>query len=277
MGAIVWLASYPKSGNTWTRVFLHNLLRAKDTGFDINEMNELTTAAGAKQWYQPLLPRPLEDCSLEEVAAVRAQAQASLAAEAPGLVFVKTHNAMVVDFGHSSINKSVTAGAVYILRNPLDVAHSYAHHLGQTIDDTIALLNKDFACTKNSDKQAYEPMGSWRQHVESWTHKPHQALHIMRYEDMLERAEETFAKLCTFLRIKPRPGELAGALAKSSFEALQAQEERKGFRERVKGERFFRQGRAHAWRDQLDEDQIKRIVEANRDMMARWGYLPEGY
>lgn len=278
MGAIVWLASYPKSGNTWTRVFLHNLLRSKDAGFDINDMNELTTGAGGKRWYQPLLPRPLEECSLEEVATVREAAHARLAEEAPGLVFVKTHNALVIDLGFSSINKAVTAGAVYILRNPLDVAHSYASHLGRTIDQAIGFMNQDFARTGNSAKQAYEPMGSWRQHVESWTHKRHQALHVMRYEEMVARPEETFGGLCAFLRIKPRPGELEEALARSSFEALKAQEERKGFRERPdKAQRFFREGRANAWRDHLNDEQVRRILEPNREVMARFGYLPEGY
>jgi hypothetical protein len=276
MGAIVWLASYPKSGNTWTRAFLHNLLRPQDDTYDLNEMNELTTGAGGSRWYAPLLKKPLKESSFAEVAAVRAQAQAALAAAADGLVFAKSHSAYVTDHGAPAIAKDATAGAVYILRNPLDVASSYASHLASSIDKAIALMNRNGACTRNSERQAYEPMGSWSEHVESWTHRPHRALHIMRYEDMLARPKETFGALCMFLRIQLKPGELAEAIEKSSFDRLRAHEEEHGFKERPERARqFFRQGRAGTWRDVLTSDQVARIVGHHRDAMARFGYLPD--
>ena len=65
MGGLVWLASYPKSGNTWTRNFLHNILRGggdEDESYDINKMTGLTTWDSGKQWYQPHLDDPIEDC-----------------------------------------------------------------------------------------------------------------------------------------------------------------------------------------------------------------------
>jgi hypothetical protein len=276
MGAIVWLASYPKSGNTWTRAFLHNLLRAGDDTYDLNEMDELTTGAAGLRWYEPLLPKPVAQCTLEETAAVRPQAQAQLAAASDGLVFAKSHSAFVTDLGTPAISKDVTAGAIYILRNPLDIAASYASHISRAIDDAIALMNRPHARSGNSDRQAYEPMGSWSQHVESWTRKQHRALHVMRYEDMLANPEETFAGLCGFLRIALRPGELEGAIEKSSFTRLRAQEEERGFRERPeRAERFFREGRAGTWRDVLTPAQIDAIVSAHRDTMARFGYLPD--
>lgn len=276
MGAIVWLASYPKSGNTWTRAFLHNLLRPQDDTYDLNEMDELTTGAGGRRWYQKLLQKPLEESSLEETATVRAQAQAALAAASDGLVFAKSHSAYVTDLGAPAIAREVTAGAVYILRNPLDVASSYASHIASSIDDAIEVMNRDDARTKNTERQAYEPMGSWSQHVESWTHRPHRALHVMRYEDMLATPEQTFGALCWFLRVGLKPGELEAAIEKSSFARLQAQEEARGFRERPdQAERFFREGRAGAWREVLTRDQIDRIVACHRATMARFGYLPD--
>jgi hypothetical protein len=277
MGAIVWLASYPKSGNTWARNFLHNLLRPRDDTYDINEMNELTTGAAGRRWYQPFLARPLAQCSLDEVAAVRPKAQAMLAGAADGLVFVKSHGAVVADLGWLSINRDVTAGAIYIVRNPLDVAPSYANHVGQTIDRAIEMMNQDGLRTANNDDQAYEPIGSWSQHVESWTRQAHQALHVMRYEDMLGTPEETFGRLCRFLRIAATPEELRAALDKSSFARLREQEERRGFAERPDAAaRFFREGRAGAWRETLTPAQVERIVVRHRTQMARFLYLPAG-
>ena len=108
MGGLVWLASYPKSGNTWTRNFLHNVLRGDGEGsFDINKMNTLTTWDSGMQWYKPLLDKPLEDCTKEEVAAVRIQANQRMADATPDLVFVKTHNAM----GSSLLLEGMKRGA----------------------------------------------------------------------------------------------------------------------------------------------------------------------
>jgi Sulfotransferase domain len=276
MGAIIWLASYPKSGNTWARNFLHNLLRPKDDTYDINEMNELTTGALGPRWYAKLLKKPLEEASLDEVATVRAEAQGALAAAAEGLVFVKTHSALVTDLGTPAINKEVTAGAIYIVRDPLDVAHSYAHHLDIALDEAIEIMNREFAHTANTKEQVYEPLGSWSQHVRSWTHRPHQALHVMRYEDMLAKPELTFRRLCDFLLLKPTRDELAAALEKSSFERLQSQEEDRGFRERPEhADRFFREGKAGTWRKYLTGMQVRAIVEHHREQMARFGYVPD--
>ena len=112
-----------------------------------------------------------------------------------GLIFVKTHQAIVVDRGHPTINFAVTAGAIYIVRNPLDVAISYAHHLGQPIDFAIDFLNLKNAETSVTAKQVYEVYGSWSQHVLSWTRKPHPAIYVMRYEDMLGEPAKNFRRL----------------------------------------------------------------------------------
>jgi hypothetical protein len=122
----------------------------------------------------------------------RARAQQYLADLVDGLIFVKTHHALAVDRGHPTINFSVTAGAVYIVRNPLDVAVSYAHHLAGSIDQAIDLVNTKNAETAVSDKQVYELYGSWSQHALSWTRKPHRAIYVMRYEDMLAEPHKTF-------------------------------------------------------------------------------------
>lgn len=278
MGGLVWLASYPKSGNTWTRNVLHNLLAGKGEGQPINAMGKLTTWDIGKKWYEEFLPRAFEDCTREEVAAVRPKAMRKIAAGAEGLVFVKTHNALVIDRGTPMIEPSVTAGAVYIVRNPLDVAISYSHHLDTTIDQSIHRMGMVGAQNPVTEKSAYEVMGSWSEHVASWTTKPKRFLHVMRYEDMLGDPEATFGKLAEFLRIKRNRGKLRKAIELSSFERLKAQEEEKGFREKPKhSERFFRKGEADQWKDELTEAQIKAIVDTHREQMERFGYVPEGY
>lgn len=279
MGGLVWLASYPKSGNTWTRNFLHNVLRGDGDGsFDINRMNSLTTWDSGLQWYKPLLDKPLEEASKEEVAAVRLKANERMAEATPDLVFVKTHNAMVADRGVPMVNPKVTAGAVYIVRNPLDVAISYSHHLNRSIDETIQFMNLKGFQSQNRDKMAYEVQSSWLENVYSWTRKENPSLHVMRYEDMLAEPLKQFGRLIKFLRINVPRRVLEEAIEASSFTKLKAQEEEKGFGEKPKdAKQFFRTGKSDQWKDTLNKDQIEEIIRVNREQMARFSYLPPGY
>lgn len=276
---IIWLASYPKSGNTWTRNFLHNLTNvltgeAADTQ-DINRMNAMSTWEIAGPPYEKLLGKSLDQCSREEIASVRHEVQRQIADTANGLAFVKTHHALVMDRKQPTINFDVTSGAIYIVRNPLDVAISFSHHMGAPIDAAITQMGTTGLETPVAEKSVYEVYSSWSQHVESWTRKPHRTIYVMRYEDMLDDPATTFGALASHLLLDPSPAELQQAIDLSSFEKLQKQEREKGFREKPKAaENFFRSGTANQWKDQLTREQIDRIVADHHDQMARFGYLP---
>jgi hypothetical protein len=275
---IVWLASYPKSGNTWTRAFLHNLVNVttgEGHAQPINELNQFSMTSAAKFLFEEVLGFSPTKKHLNEIAAARARAQQHLADMVEGLAFVKTHQALAIDRGHPTINFSVTAGAIYIVRNPLDVAISYAHHLGRPIDRSIKLMNSKDMETSGSEHQVNELYGSWSQHVLSWTRKPHRAIYVMRYEDMLNEPQKTFGALARHLLFKPTDQQLADAIDRSSFKRLREQEEKEGFRERPdKAKRFFREGRIGQWKEVLTPAQIQRIVDAHGEQMQRFGYLP---
>jgi len=90
-------------------------------------------------------------------------------------------------------------------------------------------MNLKNAETSGTKKQVYEVYGSWSQHVLSWTRKPHPAIYVMRYEDMLGEPQRTFGALAWHLLFKPTEAELANAIGRSSFEELRQQEEKKAF------------------------------------------------
>src|SRR5262249_22989849 len=117
--------------------------------------------------------------------------------------------------------------------------------------------------------------GSWSQHVLSWTRKPHRAIYVMRYEDMLAEPQKAFGGLARHLLFRPSDAQLADAIHRSSFGRLREQEEKDGLRERPeKAERFFREGRTGQRKDVLTPQQVQRIVNANGEQMQRFGYLP---
>jgi hypothetical protein len=275
MGKIVWLASYPKSGNTWLRVFLHNLFRAPDEPYDINRIDKFSVSDSAAGWYRQFDPRPATQLSFEEIAQLRPKVHKLLTGIFPDNVFVKTHAALVEAHGTPTITMEQTAGAIYVVRNPLDVAISYADHYGRTLDAAIEEVCRKGLQTATTDRHVYELIGSWSEHVASWTARPSPALHVMRYEDMLSDPERAFGSVVKFLGLNASRARLLKAIEQSSFKTMQEQEAQKGFEERSdKSKRFFREGRAGQWREVLTAAQIDAVVAAHRQQMARFGYFP---
>jgi hypothetical protein len=278
---LVWLASYPKSGNTWTRAFLSNLASIIDGAqelLDVNSIGRFTIGENFTQFYTDRLgfaPTGSEE-HRKQIAAVRhAVQQEEIADKFEGLIFVKTHNALAIDRGHSIINFAVTSGAVYIVRNPLDVAISLSHHMNKTIDQAIAVMDS-LAETAVNEKRVHEVWDSWSNHVLSWTRKPHRAIYVMRYEDMLSDTEKTFGALAQHLLLGATPEQVTKAIDWSSFDKLKSQEEKDGFKEKPEhAERFFREGRAGQWKDILTPVQVDRIVKDHGEQMARFSYLPD--
>jgi hypothetical protein len=275
MGQVVWIASYPKSGSTWLRAFLHNYVRDPAEPHDINSLMELTTGESSAARYRVHDPRPASQYSIADVQRMRPLVHRDLAAAYPGLVFVKTHNALLVVEGVQTITKDVTAAAIYILRDPRDVVISYSRHLGRPIDETIGIMADVEAATGGSNEKVYERLSSWSAHVHFWTRRPHPELHVLRYEDMLAGPEAAFGGLIRFLGQEPPPERLSRAVRFSDFAVLRAQEQARGFIEqpaRSSGA-FFRAGRTGQWREMLSPAQIARIERDHGAVMHRFGYL----
>jgi hypothetical protein len=277
---MIWLASYPKSGNTWTRAFLSNLasiLEGDPEELDVNSINRFSVGENFTQFYRDRLgfePTGSEE-HRRQIAALRHKVQQEIVDSFEGLVFAKTHNALVIDRGHSIINFAITSGAIYILRNPLDVAISLSHHMSKTIDQAIETMGSPDVESPVNEKRVHEVWGSWSQHVMSWTRKPHQAIYVMRYEDMLSDPEKTFGRLADHLLLGPTRAQVSQAIERSSFDNLKSQEEKLGFKEKPEhAERFFREGRAGQWKEILTPKQIDRIVQDHGEQMQRFGYLP---
>src|SRR5690606_9769981 len=213
--------------------------------------------------------------SSEELAALRPQVHRRFTQTSPDPVFVKTHNAVMEYAGTAMISLQHTAAAIYVIRNPLDVVISHSHHYGTSIDRTIEIMETFGSITGAGDNHVPELHSSWSNNVLTWTAVPNPALHVMRYEDMLDKPLGTFTKLVKFLNLPAGRERIERAIKRSSFKVLQEQERQHGFIERnAQSERFFRTGKAGQWRTELTAEQIDRVVEAHREQMSRFGYYP---
>ena len=278
MGNIVWLASYPKSGNTWLRAFLLNLMTDAEEPVDINKMAALTTGDSQARWYAEFDQRPATALGPEDLARLRPKVHARIAEGSDDSVFVKTHNALVEVAGSAMISQSETAAVIYLVRNPLDIALSYADHLGVSVDDILALMAMRGFETPASEHNVPEHHSDWSSHVKSWTQIPHPALHTVRYEDMASKPVPTFAAIARFLGMNPGRQSLLRAVRFSSFKVLRAQEKKSGFVERTPVQKsFFRAGKSGGWRRQLSEAQVRRVLADHREQMQRFDYVPKGY
>ena len=274
MSGIIWLASYPKSGNTWFRIFLANLLSNSATAVDIN--TQLDTANFAsREHFDRAIGWESSELTVAQVASLRLRAQEVLAVERPGSA-EKTHDAFTEASENKPLfSKSATQCALYFVRNPLDIAVSFSHHSASEIDSTIAFMNNPDARSFAERNQWQLPqfLRDWSGHVTSWLDAPDFPVLAVRYEDMLDRPEETFARACRFAGWPDEPSRIRRALHHSRFEAVQQQEKEKGFSEASPNQVFFREGRFGVWRNCLSRSQVEALVRCHTEVMRRFGYL----
>jgi len=275
MGNICWLASYPKSGNTWLRAFLANMVADRGEPVPLRDLSRFSDDEALPEDYTALGLRPSTELTMHDIARLRPQVHARIAARHPATVFVKTHNMAGSYDGHPLHNLDVTVAAIYVVRNPLDVVLSVRDHFGVGLDEAIASMASEDAGTANDALHVSQVLGSWSRHVSSWADQAWPRLLVVRYEDLLERPAKTFGKVAKLLNLPVDRGRMDRAIKFSGFATLAEMERRDGFVEASgKGGRFFRKGRSNQWREELSRDQVASIVSSHREQMARFKYLP---
>jgi aryl sulfotransferase len=281
VGKIIWLASYPKSGNTWMRVLLTNYLNDGDAPADINRLRG-GPIASARVWFDEWVgveASALEDALIEQL---RPDCYRCMSLEIPDTLFMKVHDSWGRnDREEPLFPADVTAGVIYILRNPLDVAASCAHHWGVDVTQAVEnLCNPAFSSSRSIDgldDQLRQKLNSWGGHVRSWLDESGLPLHPVRYEDLQRDPVEVFSGVVRFCGLPWNEERLHKAIEFSDFRELQRQEQAGGFRERSVNASglFFRRGLVGSWRDELPTDQVRRLIETHGETMLRFGYLDE--
>ena len=276
MSGLFWLSSYPKSGNTWVRALLTNFRGESDKPADINEL-DVGGAAFGRNAIDHHTGIDTADMSHDQINYYRPLVYDQMAANSKDTRFLKLHDAYLLNSeGNPIFPKSATAGVIYIVRNPLDVVVSYAHHRNKSIENTIEFLANDLAYLDGTNlpgRQLPQLMLSWSGHVKSWVDQTELDTIVIRYEDLIRDTEHAFRRIIKFVGFELNEERLRKSVSFSRFEELQKQEKALGFREKQPtAESFFRRGTSGTWKDSLDERQIKAITDAHGEVMERFGY-----
>ena len=282
MKRITWLSSYPKSGNTWTRIFLNNLKsKENNEAVSFNELNEIDFAhASGRHFADRALGYSASLHTHAELRQLQADTYRHFASKWRKNFTLKNHDAYTYTKGEADFPADVSRGAIYILRNPLEVACSYANHNSKSIEQTIEMMNDPnhgLAFNKNKPQnQLPQPMGTWSQHVQSWIKVKDFPVLVIRYEDLHAEPLVNFTAIAKFLDLPSDPENIKRAIDLSAFEKVQKQEEKEDFKEKpAHTEKFFRQGKVDGWKEQLSQKQIDSIITAHRETMLQFNYIED--
>lgn len=273
---IMWLASFPKSGNTWLRAFLANYLTKARQPVPINRLGQYAYTDAHVWPYERLSGKSAAALTEQEIDTLRPRVHEMLASGGKHVALVKTHSMLGMVGGTPTITPAVTFGAIYVVRNPLDVVASYADHYGHSLEAAVEGMAADQAWIAANATLVRQHTSSWSGHVRSWLEAEGLHRHVVRYEDMTAKPEQTFAGILKFMRTPVDKDLLTRAIRFSSFRELARQEAGEPFIERsARGSRFFREGRAGGWREVLPPALVEAVVDRHRDVMARFHYLPD--
>lgn len=271
---ISWLASYPKSGSTWIRMFINAYMTKMP--LNINSTYQISRLDMDPGMLQLICPTDAKKLNHSEQFIYRPAMLLNMLKLAPGRLILKTHMAKIALDGCVAHPPQMTDAAVYVIRDPRDVCISLSHHLGLDIDSTIEFMNNISQGIQDETGNLTSILLTWSKHAESWTKENKNiSTLVVRYEDMLEDPAAIFMQVIEHLQLKNVADieqRFDFALEESCFENLQEYENTRGFVEKGKSERFFRVGKARQWVDILTSTQAEKIYEDHQDIMEEFGY-----
>ncbi len=272
--SIVWLASYPKSGNTWTRIFLANYLTNAQSPVPINQVHRFGMGDSIVSTYEMVAGRKINPSDISLTLSLRNKVLRGIVANNADVNLVKTHNIRSKAFGIELIPDQFTRSAIYIVRNPLDMVISYARHYGETIEKAAEAIGRSDNSNDADKSTVTQFLGTWSEHVDQWTKPASYPICVLRYEDMLNDPQTAFSKLLEHLGVPVETDRLDRAIRFSSFDEVSKQEQQSGFVERSqKSDRFFGKGKSGYWRGELPDDIADKIMRDHERTMKRFGYL----
>jgi len=279
---IIWLASYPKSGNTWLRSMLATYFFSKDGLFDFELLNNIDQYPGSNHFkkYDDLFLAPESTAKLWITEQKRINQDKKLR-------FFKTHNALCKINNYSFTDSNNTLGAIHIVRDPRNIVTSLAHHYQIKKEEAFEFMKdeKKALIEKKSNKfLGFVPLFSWIFHQKSWSECKKFPVLTIRYEDLQNETFQSFKKVFEFIKKitkmkKSLDREKAKKIIRScEFDKLQKLEQEKGFKESMiikesnKKLKFFNLGKKNDYKKLLDDKLIDEMNNFYQKQLQKYKY-----
>ena len=278
---IIWLASYPKSGNTLLRSILSSYFYSSDGNFKFENLAKINQFPLKNHF----LPLGIDIENDEKVFKNFITAQNFINKEKDKVRFFKTHSSLCKMHDCNFTDLKNTLGIIYIVRDPRNVVLSFAHHYDLNIDKATDTMIDNSRFMNKTDKNSRVYLGSWSFNYNSWKNLEfNKKYFLIKYEDLVNKKKTSLLKIFKFLqslgmKFNLDMIKLNKAIKSTDFNKMKIQEQKEDFKEALldlktgKRKIFFNLGPKNDWRRYLDPKNISKIEEAFKKEMIELGYL----
>ena len=279
---IIWLASYPKSGNTWVRSMITSLLYSEDGNFDFRLIGKIDQFP-EKKYFKDLI-KDFNDFQEIYKNWIVAQDKINLDRK---VKILKTHQGKFTISINNFTNSENTLGVIYIVRDPRTLVKSISNHYTLSAEDAFNFLIHprlmgDGKSFKEKEDGLYNILGKWDEHYRSWTTNKNNLL-LIKYEDLIKNTEVELKKIIEFLQkyltFEFDEKKIKNILKTTSFESLKNMEKLGKFKEqsenKIDGKKveFFNLGPKNIWQENLKKEIVLKIERNFYSAMKELNYL----
>ena len=276
---IIWIASYPKSGNTWVRSIISSYFFTDTGDFDFNLLKNISLYPGPK-YFKNKINKP------GEVSLFWESSQKNIVSKEKQ-TFLKTHNALIALNNRLFTSEKTSLGAIYIVRDPRNILSSLKNHYDfKDYDETFKFMkNKKkyiWDIRKNNDYSGFQFLGSWQEHYKSWIKNQKFKTLLVKYEDLERDCYSTSLKLIQYILLlkgkesKVDEKKLFRSIESTKFDVLKKKENDFGFDESIKvndiNKSFFFLGPENKWQKKLPNDILKKIENEFQEDLKYFNY-----
>ena len=275
---IIWIASYPKSGNTWVRSLISSYFFSKTGNFDFSLLKNISLYPGPK-YFNTKIRKP------GEVSLFWEMSQKNII-ENQRITFLKTHNALVALNNRNFTTEKTTLGAIYIIRDPRNILSSLKNHYGfKDYNEALEFMtNKKkyiWDVRKEKDFSGFQFLGSWSDHYKSWIENTKFKTLLLKYEDLENDCYSTSHKLIKYILLlngknKVDEKKLFKSVETTKFDILKKKEKETGFDESIKvnniNKSFFFLGPENKWKNKLPKEILSKAEKEFEDDLNYFSY-----